>query len=380
MKNNLIEIIDPGVLSTIQDLGRFGYQKYGVPVSGAMDQFAYRIGNILVNNDQNSPSIETTVFGLKLKFLKDTVFSITGANLSPTINQKSVPMWQSIVANQNDTLELHSPLDGCRSYISFEGGISVPETLGSKSTYANSNFAGLNGRSLITGDILTNHKTFEPSKYVQRRLPPKILPPTYDHDHQIRVILGPQQRSFTAQGIETFQNSEYIVSDQSNRIGYRLEGKKIEHFGSSDILSDGTMMGSIQIPGNGNPIILMSDRGVTGGYPKIATIISSDISKIAQALPGDKIKFLVISNREAESILIETENLIQKIYENSSKSLNERLNILINDISFEVIDEENELITTKESFDPIDIEMIAARVKTTHDEHDFNIEIRRQSE
>ena len=160
MKNNLIEIIDPGVLSTIQDLGRFGYQKYGVPVSGAMDQFAYRIGNILVNNDQNSPSIETTVFGLKLKFLKDTVFSITGANLSPTINQKSVPMWQSIVANQNDTLELHSPLDGCRSYISFEGGISVPETLGSKSTYANSNFAGLNGRSLITGDILTNHKTF----------------------------------------------------------------------------------------------------------------------------------------------------------------------------------------------------------------------------
>jgi antagonist of KipI len=140
------------------------------------------------------------------------------------------------------------------------------------------------------------------------------------------------------------------------------------------------MMGSIQIPGNGNPIILMSDRGVTGGYPKIATIISSDISKIAQALPGDKIKFLVISNREAESILIETENLIQKIYENSSKSLNERLNILINDISFEVIDEENELITTKESFDPIDIEMIAARVKTTDDEHDFNIEIRRQSE
>ena len=163
-------------------------------------------------------------------------------------------------------------------------------------------------------------------------------------------------------------------------MGLRTEGPEIKAGITDEILTEGLPIGAAQVPGGGHPIISFVDHQTTGGYPKIATIISSDISKIAQALPGDKIKFLVISNREAESILIETENLIQKIYENSSKSLNERLNILINDISFEVIDEENELITTKESFDPIDIEMISARVKTTNDEHDFNIEIRRQSE
>jgi len=380
MSNNLIEIIEPGVLSTIQDLGRFGYQKYGVPVSGAMDQFAYRVGNIIANNNQSSPSIETTVFGLKFKFLKDSVFALTGGNLNPCINQKPIMMWQSIIAKENDILEFQTPMDGCRSYISFEGGISLPDILGSKSTYVNSNLGGFHGRSLLSGDILTNEQTFEPNKYVHRRFPPKLLAPNYGHDHEIRVILGPQQRSFTAKGIETFQESEYIVSDQSNRIGYRLEGPKIEHFGSSDILSDGTMIGSIQVPGNGNPIILMSDRGVTGGYPKIATVISSDISKIAQALPGDKIKFLVISNREAESILTSTENLIANIAETSSDSIDERLNILVNDISYEVIDEQNEIITTSEEFSEIDAQIISARVKNANEIHNFNIEVRRQSE
>ena len=139
-------------------------------------------------------------------------------------------------------------------------------------------------------------------------------------------------------------------------------------------------MGSIQVPGNGNPIILMSDRGVTGGYPKIATVISSDISKIAQALPGDKIKFLVISNREAESILTSTENLISNIAETSSYSIDQRLNILVNDISYEVIDEQNEIITTSEEFSEIDAQIISARVKNANEIHNFNIEVRRQSE
>lgn len=298
-----IKIIKPGLLTTVQDKGRYSYQKFGVPVSGVMDSFSHRVSNLLVGNDLFEAVLEVTLLGPEIEFLDDCVIAITGGNLSPMINKKSINMWKSIYAKKGDILSFGQIKNGCRSYISFAGGIDVPLVMGSKSTYIKGKIGGYEGRSLVSKDILKMGSPKDNFKSLKGRTIHLNHKPIYTNEFEVRVILGPQDDYFTDKGINTFLSSQYVITNECDRMGYRLDGEKIEHIKGADIISDGIAFGAIQIPDNGKPIIMMADRQTTGGYTKIAHIISSDLSKIAQAKPGDKINFKSISIEEAHKIL-----------------------------------------------------------------------------
>ena len=300
MSNKVFEILQPGMLTTVQDLGRLGYQRLGVPAAGAMDQFAIKMGNRLLSNNDNDAALEATFMGPSIKAISDTIIAITGGDLSPTLNGKILPMWESISLKEGDTISFEGPRAGIRTYICIAGGIDVPLIMESRSTYLRSNIGGYLGRSLQQGDILSNST---PNKEVVKgRKVSTYIVPSYGGDVTLRVVLGPQDSEFTEDGINTFLTSKYVVTSQMDRMGIRLEGTEITHREKADIISDGIMFGSIQIPGNGQPIIMMADRQTTGGYTKIATIISIDIPKISQAQPGDKIQFDKVTVENAQNL------------------------------------------------------------------------------
>ena len=309
MSNKVFEILQPGMLTTVQDLGRFGYQRLGVPAAGAMDQFAIKIGNRLLLNSDKAAALEATFMGPSIKAISDTIIAITGGDLGATLNGKSLPMWESISLKEGDTISFEGPRAGIRAYISVTGGIDVPLIMESRSTYLRSNIGGYLGRPLQQGDILSSNTSNE--EVVKGRKVSADIVPSYGGNVTLRVVLGPQDVEFTGDGINTFLNSEYVVTPQMDRMGIRLEGTEIKHREKADIISDGIMFGSIQIPGNGQPIIMMADRQTTGGYTKIATIISIDIPKIAQAQPGDKIQFDKVTVEDAQNLLQEFEKIIQ---------------------------------------------------------------------
>ena len=308
--NKIIEVIDGGLFTTIQDLGRYGYQRYGVPVSGAMDPFSLRIANLLVGNEQHEAGLEITLVGPDLKFINDSLIAITGGNLSPALDGESIPMWEATVAQQGSILTFGDIKDGARAYLCMAGGINVEPVLGSRSTYTRAKIGGFHGRQLSTGDVLSSSPV--PSRIEGRYLPKKFIP-QYGHSHKVDVILGPQDNAFTEKGINTLFKSEYEVTTQSDRIGYRLTGPKIQHKRGADIISDGIPFGAIQVTGDGLPIILMSDRGTTGGYTKIGTVISSDIAALAQAAPGDIIQFNKTTVTNSLKKLMEEEDLIKTV-------------------------------------------------------------------
>ena len=310
MSTRVFEVMQPGPLTTVQDLGRFGYQQYGVPTSGALDNYAFRIGNFLVGNEEGAASLEITLFGCQLRTLQDIKVAITGANLAATINGEPAPAWESLLIKSGDVLSFSRLDSGCRAYLAVAGGIDVPEVMKSASTYVKAGIGGLSGRPLRQGDVL-RAKASAPSSAVTR-LPSEYIP-AYKNQIALRVILGPQDDCFTEEGIYTLLNSEYIVSTQADRMGYRLEGPRIEHRGGADIISDGIPLGAVQVPGDGLPIILLADRQTTGGYTKIATVISIDIPKIAQVKPGDKIKFTPVTEEQAVALLKKYEQQMEAI-------------------------------------------------------------------
>jgi antagonist of KipI len=308
--SEIIEVITGGLFTTIQDLGRYGYQRYGVPVSGAMDTFSLRIANLLAGNEQHEAGLEITLVGPDLKFLDDTIIAITGGNLDPKLDGESIPLWQATIAQQGSILTFGGIKDGARAYLSVAGGIDVKPVLGSRSTYTRAKIGGFQGRQLSTGDVLSSSST--PSR-IEGRFFPKSSLPKYGHSHKVDVILGPQESAFTEQGIATLFKSEYEITAQSDRIGYRLTGPTIQHKRGADIISDGIPFGAIQVTGDGLPIILMSDRGTTGGYTKIGTVISADIATIAQAAPGDIIQFNKTTVNSSLEKLMKEEDLIKTV-------------------------------------------------------------------
>jgi len=284
----MIEVVEGGLLTTVQDIGRNGYLRFGVPESGAMDKFSFRAANILVGNTQDAACIEMVIIGPSLKILDNLTISLTGADLTPKINGSSIPLWESIDVLSESILEFGTAINGARCYLAVKGGIDVPVVLGSRSTYLRGGFGGFEGRALKTGDRI--NILSDDTQSVSRRLPEEQVP-VYKRHHIIRVIMGPQDDYFTEEGIRSFLGGVYCIKDQSDSMGYRLSGPQIEHKSSADIVSDGVPLGAIQVPGDGQPIILMTDRGPTGGYAKIATVISADIYKLAQAFPGDVVSF-----------------------------------------------------------------------------------------
>ncbi|HJO91817.1 MAG TPA: biotin-dependent carboxyltransferase family protein [Victivallales bacterium] len=293
---NIFKVIKPGLYSTIQDSGRYGFQQNGVVISGAMDQFAYKTSNILLGNNPNSASLEITMQGPEFIAIKTTVISICGANISPSVDGKPVDLWKTFKIEKDQVLAFGRPINGIRAYISVSGGFDIPRTLGSSSTYVKGKIGGF-GRTLIKGDILSANTPLNSKIGVGVS---RYYIPDYNSEVKIRVITGPDLDSFTKLGIKTFFQSEYKISNSADRMGYRLEGPSIKHKQGADIISGAANTGTIQVPEDGKPIILMSDHQTTGGYTRIANVISVDIPLIAQKHPGQNICFEETSVNEAQ--------------------------------------------------------------------------------
>ena len=334
-----LEIVEPGLLTTVQDRGRFGHQRFGVPVSGALDTFALRAANLLAGNDDGDAGLEMTVLGPRVRFGADTWFAIAGADLTPMLDGQPISNWRRVRAPAGSVLSFQGSRDGMRAYLAIAGGIDVPRLMGSRSTYLKGEFGGLEGRPLRAGDALETLGGPREDEFDDVELPGSFALPEYGHDHRIRVVLGPQNGAFTEAGVETLLGSEYKVSVQSDRMGYRLDGPVIEHVSGPDIVSDGTSLGAVQVPGNGLPIVLLADRGTTGGYAKIATVVSVDIGRIAQAMPGDAVRFEEVSVEEAHAIFAQQEATLRDLAEAAGVGPARGLSVMIDGETFEISDE-----------------------------------------
>jgi biotin-dependent carboxylase-like uncharacterized protein len=300
-----IEVLSPGLQTTIQDLGRFGYGHYGVPPSGALDSFSLRVANRLVGNSENFACLETTLMGLSLRALTNVCFAVTGADLRLNVNKKPLRIWCSHILNKGDILAFAGPRNGCRAYVAFGGGIIAPFVLGSLSTNLFSGFGGIEGRSLQRGDCLSIDSPQAKLAMAGRSLKSHLIP-KYPSAWNLRIVWGPQDDDFTKEGKRTFTHTPYRASSQSDRTGIRLEGAEIQRKKDTaeSIISEGLISGSIQVPGDGKPIIILGET-VSGGYRKIATIITADLPLLGQIKPGDDIQFTAISLAEARRALDE---------------------------------------------------------------------------
>jgi biotin-dependent carboxylase-like uncharacterized protein len=302
------QVLHPGILTTIQDFGRKGFMKYGTPASGVADRFSAETANLLVGNDPGAALLEITLFRLELLALTDLTIAVTGGNLTPTINQDPLPRWRSVTVRTGDRLAYRGRKMGFRAYLAVQGGFSGERYLNSRSVFVR----GLMGQPLQAKAILEIERNGDPDLR-QRVLPPEMVP-DYSQREPLRVILGPQDDRFTPRGIETFLTSEYKVTAQSDRMGYRLEGPKIEHVKGADIISEGIARGAIQVPGDGLPIILLWDAQVSGGYTKIANVITPDQDSLAQTMPGETLRFQEVSLEEAHQALRRERKKMEEIH------------------------------------------------------------------
>lgn len=305
-----LTIVAPGGFTTIQDRGRFGFQQMGVPASGALDSFAFDMANILVGNDNTCAVLEITVMGPKLEIKKEMDIALTGAKMGITINDQPVEQWKSIRVKPGDFLTISQVQQGCRAYLAVSGGIKVPRVMGSFSTYVGGRIGGFQGRPLQQEDTLETHdiRVLTSSRTLLDEFIPK-----YPTHALIRVILGPQDHYFDMDETPLW-GSDYMVTTKADRMGYRLMGNPlpINKNMPQSIVSEPAMPGSIQIPPDGQPIILLVEQTV-GGYAKIATVISTDLSKVAQTTPGDTLEFEKIDLKEAHRLHMEETLKIKKI-------------------------------------------------------------------
>lgn len=293
----MIEIVKPGLQTTVQDGGRRGYQAYGVPVCGAMDWQALALANILAGNPWEEAALEICALGPTIAFREDCIFALAGADFSATLNGQPLEPNGAFLAYKGDVLEMGACKGGFRAYLAVSGGFDIPSVMESRSTCLSASFGGFQGRALKSGDQIGLRA---PQLWL-RGLPDRKTVWKYDPEAPVRVILGPQHEAFSQQGLDTFFSSEYRLGAQCDRMGCRLEGAKIElqEGVSPNIISDGVVMGSIQVP-NGQPIVMMADRQTTGGYVKLGTVITADLPLVAQKRPGDRLRFSCVTVREGQ--------------------------------------------------------------------------------
>ena len=380
MSQRVLEVIDPGMFTTVQDRGRYGYQRFGVPVSGAMDEFALRAANLLVGNEDGAAALEMTVIGPSLRFLADTWIAVTGSDLSPRLDGESLPRWETVQVAAGSELTFHGMEDGMRAYLAVAGGIDVPTVMGSRSTYAGAGFGGLEGRALTKGDVVSRPNNAPEPEFVQRRLPDGYVAPTYGEHHDLDVILGPQRESFTAEAIETLLGATYVVSMDSDRMGCRLDGPRIVHKTGPDIVSDGNPPGAIQVPGDGLPMILLADRGTTGGYAKIATVVSSDLGELAQAVPGHTVSFNAVTVDEAHDALRQREAVLRAITDGAALAAPPPgISVRVNGEGYEVVDEDGRLVSRLRLTGEVDGARVhRARATVAGHTFEFDVEVQRQ--
>ena len=287
----------PGPLTTVQDEGRFFHQSSGIRPSGVMDVAAYEAANALVGNENGEAVLEMTFLGATLEFQSATWFAMTGADMQAKLDGAPVVRYRAVHAEAGQTLALGMAANGCRGYLAVRGGFDVPVVMGSRSTDMSAKLGGFEGRPLKAGDVLP---TISGDNWMPTDL--RYEPPVYESAVEVRVIPGPQEEYFTAAGIETFFSASYEISPDSDRMGLRLDGPEIGSENGTDIVSDGIVFGSIQVTSGGKPIILMADHQTAGGYAKIGTVLSLDLPKLAQARPGDTVRFVRISAEDAQAL------------------------------------------------------------------------------
>ena len=298
-----LAVVEPGLLTTVQDLGRSGYLRYGIPPSGPVDRWAFILANRLVGNPDTAAGLECTLIGPKLEALDPCLIAVTGAEMPVTVNNQEVPRWTAVRLKVGNVLRLGPALRGVRAYLALSGGIEVPPVLGSRSTYLRGQVGGLEGRQLGKGDLLSlglPAVSLDAAKGLRVR--PECIA-SYSEKPEVRFILGPQADRFTPAGIAAFLEGPYEMLPQSDRMGARLRGPRITHTRGHDIISDGVPLGGIQVIGDGQPIVLLVDRQSTGGYTKIATVCSFDIGRVGQARPGQRLRFRSVSVDEAHATL-----------------------------------------------------------------------------
>ena len=292
-------IHDAGPQTTVQDLGRRGALRVGIPPSGPMDREAFLLANRLVGNADDAAALECTLVGPRIEVADERWVAVTGAAMPTALNGATMPRWAAFEVKPGDVLRLGPAASGVRAYIAVSGGIDTPLALGSRSTYLRGQLGGHRGRALRKGDVLR----LGPSS---GGAPAEVLGqfiPDYTQSPTARVVLGPQEDRFTERGVATLFEAPYEMTPQSDRMGARLRGARIEHTRGHDIISDGVALGGVQVVGDGQPIVLLADRQSTGGYTKIGTVCSFDIGRVCQVKPGQRLSFKRVTVAEAHELL-----------------------------------------------------------------------------
>jgi biotin-dependent carboxylase-like uncharacterized protein len=306
-----VRVVKAGMLTTIQDRGRWGLQGRGVPVAGPMDPVSHRLANALVGNNADAATLEITLIGPQLEFEDERMIAVTGAEFDLMLDGKPMPLHAPFVAAAESQLRFGARSRGARAYLAIAGGIQVPPTLGSRATHLTSRMGGVDGRPVRAGDRLP----LGDARRSHRAAPALSEPvlPLPDSGAVIRVLAGPQDDYFRADALDALQSGPYTIAHNSDRMGFRLIGPQLCHARGADIISDATPLGALQVPASGQPILLMADRQTSGGYAKIATVITADIGIAGQLCPGETLTFRLCTPREALAALIAQERALMAV-------------------------------------------------------------------
>lgn len=317
-----VHVIRPGMLTTVQDLGRWGQQRFGVVVGGAMDELSHRVANLLVRNPEDAATLELTLTGASLAFEQTALVAVCGAHLSPRVESLVLPQGRAMLVRAGSRLEFGARTSGCRAYVAVHGGVAVEPVLGSRSTFLRGGFGGFDGRALRRGDVLPIGPGTAASQYpgLARHLQtttapvavlsgPRLAEPLRLPEAQpgealrmVRVIPGRHWDAFTEDARLRLLQTPFAVGPESDRMGYRLRGPSLALREPMAVLSEAVAFGTIQVPPDGNPIVLMADRQTTGGYPRMASVASVDLPVLAQTMPGEHVRFELVSLDEAQRL------------------------------------------------------------------------------
>ena len=295
-----LEVVRPGPFTTVQDPGRFGYLRVGVPPSGPMDPFALEAGNLLVGNSRDAAALVVALGACVLRFREEAEVALTGADLEASLEGEPAPLWESFAVLRGQSLALTRARSGVWAYLAVAGGILVDPVLGSRATYTRARLGGLGGRTLARGDIVPTGTPAGPPSKARARLEAGAHP-VYARDAEVRVILGPDLDRFTEEAVAVLLSEPFRVDSRSDRMGYRLDGPSLRLRRGADIRTDAVARGTVQVSSDGRPIVLLADRPATGGYARIATVIAADVWKVAQLPTGGRLSFLSVGIEEAQA-------------------------------------------------------------------------------
>ncbi|UOQ97759.1 biotin-dependent carboxyltransferase family protein [Hymenobacter sp. 5317J-9] len=323
-----ISILRPGLLTTVQDLGRHGYQKDGILVSGATDAVSLRVANLLVGNTEDAAGLEITLLGPRLRFDADHLIALTGAHLSPTLDGQPVGLNRPVWVAAGTELAFGTAVAGSRSYLAVAGGLAVAPVLGSRSTYLRAGFGGLEGRALRAGDHLPCAAPSATGRQLMAALaaaaasatwaqarwaPGPALCPVPRASPVVRAVVGPEYGQFSVESQQAFWQQPFTVTPEADRMGYRLQGPTLTRHTAAELLSSAVTFGTVQVPAGGQPILLMADHQTTGGYPRLAQVITADFSVLAQLRPGQTVRFAEVALAEAQALYLAQERRLRAL-------------------------------------------------------------------